>query len=72
MADFLMLYIQVLGIILVTAIVVAGLFVGVIYTYVTLEEKLSEGWADGGAALVSIILLAIVLTFIIHFGGGSP
>lgn len=72
MADFLLLYMEVLGIILVTVIIIAGLFFGVVYTHVKLEEKLSEDWAFGGAALVSIILLAIVLTFIIHFGGVSP
>ena len=72
MADFLLLYIQVLGIILITAIVVAGLFVGVLYTYETLEEKLSEGWAMGGTTLILLILLSILKSFIIHIGGGSP
>lgn len=71
MADFLMLYIEVLGIILITVIVVVGLFAGLIYTYVTLEEKLSVGWADGGTALIILILLSIFLTFIIHFGGAA-
>ena len=72
MADFLILFIEVLGIILITTIVVVGLFYGVIYIYVTLEEKLSVGWADGVTALVTILLLTILLTFIIYFGGVSP
>lgn len=72
MTDFLMLYIEVLGIILITVIVVVGLFAGVVYTHVKLEEKLSQDWAYGGTSLIILILLAIVLTFIIHFGGGSP
>jgi len=72
MADFLMLYIEVLGIIITTTIVVVGLFVGVIYAYVTLEEKLSEDWAMGGIALIILILLSILISFLIYFGGVSP
>lgn len=72
MADFLMLYIQVLGIILITTIVVVGLFAGVVYTHVKLEEKLSEGWAMGGTTLIILILLSILLTFLIYFGGVEP
>ena len=71
MADFLMLYIEVLGIILITVIVIVGLFAGAVYTYVTLEEKLSEDWAVGGTSLIIIILLSILLTFLIYFGGDS-
>lgn len=72
MADFLMMYIQVLGIILITTIVVVGLFAGVVYTHVKLEEKLSADWAIGGTTLLIIILLSILLTFLIYFGGVEP
>lgn len=72
MADFLLLYMEVLGIILVTVIVIAGLFFGVVYTHVKLEEKLSQDWAFGGTALIILILLSILLTFPIYFGGVSP
>lgn len=72
MADFLLLYMEVLGIILVTVIVIAGLFFGVVYTHVKLEEKLSEDWAMGGATLILLILLSILISFIKHIGGVSP
>ena len=69
MIEFLSLYLTLIGGVVGVVVVVFIIAVGLRYLFKLLEPKVGEDWAFGVNLIIVFLLVVLLFTFAIYFGG---